>query len=250
MKKPSARRRITALLLSLLPLAAAHATESDEFDRPETLSTWKILDQDKASGIDIDSSRKGHLTLQIKDLNDNGWYMNGRGVFVFKEIQGNFAAETKLRVGRISDAGQWPRGLFNSAGFVVRDPASTSGKENWIMVNIGYQYAGLGRETKTTRNSHSELNLIDIPTTANTGKLLICRVGNIFRMYHWLAHETDWVAEDTPREFKRDDFPATVQVGLTINAYETPRETLAEFDYVRFSKPISFDDCLSNASKE
>ena len=250
MLKTISRLLVGALLLSLLSLAAAQAAESDEFDKPETLSTWKILDQDKTSVLDIDTSRKGHLTLQTKDLNDNGWYMNGRGVFFFKEIQGNFAAETKLRVGRISDAGQWPRGLFNSAGFVVRDPASASNKENWIMYNIGYQYTGLGRETKTTRNSYSILELIDIPTAANTGKLLICRVGNIFRMYHWLAHETGWVAEDAPREFKRDDFPATVQVGLTINAYETPRETRAEFDYVRFSKPISFDDCLSNASKE
>ncbi len=216
-------------------------TLSDDFSNADTIKEWKVHNSDQLKILVVED---GKLVLEPDPkVGSIAWYMDGTGPFVYKQITGKFVAEIQLKVSSIKDHNRAPYGAFNSAGFVVRDPASNNGNQNWIMYNIGQQDMGFGREAKTTENSGSALSIYAAPAKYNSGKLRVCRIGSMFYMYHWLENETKWIAEDI-EQFKREDLPQVVDVGMVINAYDTPREIRAEFDYIKFSSVDYKADCI------
>lgn len=215
---------------------------SDEFDDAKTLQDWKVHNRDHMKTFEV---KGGKLIVEPDAKVDRiAWYMDDAGPLVYKQITGDFLAEIQLRVGSVKEPNRAPYGSFNSAGFVVRDPASKDGDQNWIMYNFGNQYMGFGREAKTTEDSESVLSIYDAPSKYNSGKLRVCRIGSTFYLYHWMENEKKWIAEAAAEEFERDDIPQTVDVGMIINASGTPKETRAEFDYVRFGKVGSKEECV------
>jgi hypothetical protein len=220
---------------------AACAAPSDEFDDPATLSCWTELDvlqgdPSQYTLLDIGATAPGYLS--VEPTHTLGWYMGQDAVFLFKELSGNFVVETHVTTSDRAAPAQPPSQPFNSAGLLVRDPASGPGAENWLMYNVGFQQQFVGTEGKTTVNSQSVLTL---NPGANAGRLRICRVGSDVHMLKWLDDENDWTLEHS---FVRDDLPATLQVGMMADGYTNPPDLHARFDWVRFGTvPGGFADC-------
>lgn len=224
---------------------------SDEFDDPATLSNWLEGPSTAYDLLDIDTSNPGQLTFVPTANANNAWYETYQAPFRYKLVTGDFAVVTYVNAGNRTqpDPGSSPpTGQFNSAGFLARDPASDEpdGAENYIMFNLGYQINDLSTEAKTTINSSSVLTLTST-SGSYQGRLLMCRIGATFYTYRHLDNEADWVLVET---MMRDDLPATLQVGLVVNAWdETPANSTlyAQFDYVRFAAqpPTSQTDCTT-----
>lgn len=220
------------------------STYSDEFNSSKSLSEWSVINKEHLKTLKIEN---GNLVLEpAKKPSRIAWYEDDQGPLVYKTIKGNFIVEAKLKIGTMKNFQEAPTSQFNSAGLVVRDPRSRDGRQNWIMYNIGSQYMEFGREAKTTENSSSILNIYGTSRDNNSGKLRICRIGDKLYLYHWLATESKWSSEDAYEEFDRDDFQEELQVGAIINASGSPRETHAEFDYIKFFEVKDKSGCLKD----
>lgn len=214
----------------------------DEFDDPSTLSCWTELDAlqgDPAQYtlLDVATTHPGVLT--IEPTHTQGWFEDGDAPFLFKELTGDFVVETHVTALSRNDLTSPPTQEYNSAGLLVRNGAATSGDEDWLMYNIGYQATFVGTEGKTTEDSQSVLTLLP---GHHAGRLRICRVGSDFHMYRWLDDETGWTLEHS---YARPDLPATLQVGLVANGYQPPPDLHARFDYARFGTVSSQSDCTA-----
>ena len=217
------------------------ATLSDEFSTADSIKQWKIYNREHLKTFEV---QDGKLVLEPNaKVSRIAWYMDDTGPLVYKQINGNFLAEIQLEVSSMKEPDRAPYGSFNSAGFVIRNPASTYKDQNWIMYNFGNQDFGFGREAKTTSDSESYLSIASAPSKFNSGKLRICRIDSTFYLYHKMENEKSWISEEASEEFVRNDLPEIVDVGMIINASGTPKETRAEFDYIRFSDVGSKADC-------
>jgi hypothetical protein len=155
------------------------------------------------------------------------------GPMLYKEVEGDFLIETRVATRSASAAGEAPRAHYNSAGLIVRDPASAAGRQNWVVVNVGRQDPQTGTEVKTTVNSRSHLEL---QPGGHTGQLRLARIGGTVYGLRKLDGESKWTLI---KSFERKDLPARVQVGLMCNGWTNESDLVAEFDYVRFSVPKS-----------
>ena len=235
------------------------AALSDEFDNPNSLAAWTELSAAEGSQnwieqIDIGKTNPGELYLTPYV---SGWFADWRGVYLFKEVQGDFDVTTRIAVtGRSSPV---PDKSYSLAGLMARAPRATRiadwqpGKENWLFITTGYgdPSKGVGKpqfETKTTFNSESKLRL----TPSQTGwvELRMIRLGSRFFTFHRFG-PGPWEVGDF---YVRPDLPATLQLGL--NAYtdwgpveaQDPRtfntnparlrgDLVVRDDYIRFRRP-------------
>ncbi len=207
------------------------STLSDEFDDATSLSDWSQLGQ--ADTVDIDTQTAGTLTVVPQA---GGWYGNFTGLLLWKSVTGDFVVETSVHAAARSGNGV-PSEPYNSAGLLIRDPASRSGAENWVMHNVGFQDGRIGTEGKTTTNSGSIL--VIEPASVTSGVLRICRNNNSIELARKLEGES---AFKVTHSYTRGDFPKTLQVGLVVNGWnsqggqpDTSRmpDLRATFDYVR-----------------
>lgn len=251
---------------------------SDDFGDPTSLARWTIRNPDLATKLDVHTTTPGNLTVVPAAVTNNAWYSDFQAPFVFKPVTGNFVVETSVRVASTfapANPAVAPTGAFNSAGVVVRDPASPSrtisGQQSWIMYNIGWQLDSFAREAKTTRRggsspSLSTLYLNKTPAGVFSARLRICRIGSSFRLYHLHPTETTWTEErviSTTQEmgngagvatpgvdathlsFTRTDLPSTLQVGLIANAWGAPAQTRGQFDYIHLGAVSTVADCTA-----
>jgi hypothetical protein len=168
---------------------------------------WQVLNPEKADAIDIGVTVNGKLTVLAQSIEpaavNAAWFENNFGTLVYKEVSGNFAVTTSLRVidrdtpvvtNNANTAIYRPDGDFNAGGFVIRDPAGTySDDENWVMYNMGGQGVGYARELKKTQNSRSNM-FLTLQTTVDEF-LLVCRIGDAFYFYHWDQIDARWQQE-------------------------------------------------------
>lgn len=222
-------------------------TLSDDFEDPNTLGCWQLRHQTEGTFaqydvLDIDQTVAGHLAIQPTA---SGWYGEDAGVLVFKEVEGDFVVEVDVIARNEQMPQAAPVDAYHSAGLMVRDPASGVGTQNWLMYNVGYQEAFVGTEGKTTVDSSSVLTLTP---GQNEARLRICRVGSDYTMYHRYAGETAWTEDHA---FPRADLPATLQVGLIMNAWPPDAQGVArnvrgEFAEVTFGNVSSTTDCTAD----
>lgn len=215
---------------------------SDELDDPATMSEWRVLHVEENrpaqhSTLAIHTIDSGHLTLVPLH---SGWYADTTGPLVYKEVQGNFLVQVRVAAGNVNDHSQPPSQEYNAAGILVRDPASVPGDQNWLAHNLGYQSnaVGVGSEAKTTVESGSTLYL---HPGARSGRLAVCRLGDVFHMLRWLDDETGWTETNT---FTRADLPDRLQVGMMANGWTPPPDLYATFDWIRFAPVQSLQDCM------
>lgn len=247
---------------------------SDEFaDPPGDLlaapGRWAVLHPERAEAVHIADGALNILAHNPPPGENWSWFEDRYGVLVHRPITGAFAATTRLRVVDAPNAEQPPTGAFNAGGLVIRDPAGThQGDEDWVMYNIGAQGpTGYSREIKKTLASRSGLYLNPQPFESQA--LLVCRVGDAFRFWHWRdgAWQPErfqpgttqnvaaaWPEVDAtgaaPLQFDLPGLPATLQLGIMTGAWEIAgpddrSRTQSFVDYVRVAPdaPQRFEDC-------
>ena len=226
-------RRLLLTLIIVLPLlaigigvAALAPPLSDDFNNAATLSDWSEGPVSTYDLMDINTSQSGQLVIVPTNLLHNAWYAGNYGPYRYKLVSGDFIATTYVTAGNVNNHSAPPTGSYNAAGFVIRDPSSGAGDEDWVMFNLGNQAAGLATEAKTTIDSTSVLTLTAAAT--NAGRLSVCRSGDTFYMYRWLDGESGWSTQEV---IIRPDLPTTMQVGPIAHGW-TNADLYAQFDYV------------------
>ena len=233
------------------------AALSDEFDDPASLSDWQRVFQveqwgfDQLESIDVGASEPGALTMMPFS---SSWYENWRGVLVFKEVSGDFVATTHVRVSNRADTGP-PGTQYSLAGIMTRVPRTvtpatwTPGGENYVFLSAGAADTpdAWQTEVKTTADSTSTL---EIESGGPEVTLRTARIGpHVIVLLRWPGQE--WQVH---RRYRRDDFPATLQVGFTtytdwptcqaagVVTHNTTLlagtpDLIARFSYMRFAEP-------------
>tara|TARA_R110002095_G_scaffold145332_2_gene125752 strand:+ start:561 stop:1433 length:873 start_codon:yes stop_codon:yes gene_type:complete len=232
---------------------------SDEFEDAATLNQWLRIHQtektnaDQLEQFDIAKTRPGWMVMIPFS---STWYMDYRGVLVYKQIKGDFVATSNIRVARRGGDGA-PRSNYSLAGLMIRTPRAVTpqtwkpGGENYIFLSLGSanQPGSFQFEVKTTVNSRSTLAVTDAGTP--TAIIQIARIGNDFILLkktpvgNWNIH----------KRYHRTDMPNELQVGLTVytdystaSRMQPPQQNtqvikngrpdlVAGFDYVRFRRP-------------
>lgn len=232
---------------------------SDDFDDPSTLKNWMRIfeteqtNADQLERFDISQTRKGWMVMMPYS---STWYMDYRGILVYKQIKGDFVVTSQIRVARRGGDGA-PRSNYSLAGLMIRTPRQVTpqtwkpGGENYIFLSLGaanrpgnYQF-----EVKTTINSRSKLAVTNAGTPM--AQIQIARIGDDFILLkktpdgNWNIHQ----------RYRRTDMPAELQVGLTVYTdYSTASrlqplqqntqvikngrpDLVAGFDYVQFQRP-------------
>lgn len=232
---------------------------SDEFEDAGTLVNWQ--NHATVEGwpswieeVDVNTTSAGHLYL-VPTI--SGWFEDRRGVYLYKEVTGDFDVRTRVR--STGKHGDLSRLSYSLSGLMARAPRSVTSaswvprQENWVFITTGYgderpKLEGKPQiETKTTTNSSSTLWLIE--SRNDWVELRIVRVGPTFLM----LYRFDDGAWKLSKRFNRRDLPATLQVG--INAYSSggkgdtdalrfnhtanpeAGDLVVRNDYVRFRRP-------------
>ncbi|WP_144394272.1 DUF1349 domain-containing protein [Pleionea sediminis] len=210
---------------------------SDDFENNTTLSEWLLRHQ-----VENTPSQITELTINANgqlqfNLESSYWYLNNVAPLVFKELAGNFMVTVQLAALNENNASLPPGSQYNSAGLMVRDPQSANSAQNYVMLDLGQQGSGTGTLTRNTTNSSTPFQYQ--PGTF-TGELRICRVGDNYQLLRRLSNETEWLLLDS---YMRPDIPSVVQVGMVINAYQSPSDMNALFDFIEFATPVSTAQC-------
>lgn len=232
---------------------------SDEFDDASTLNQWSRIYQteqskaDQLEQFDIAKTKPGWMVMVPYS---STWYMDYRGVLVYKEIKGDFVVTSNIRVARRGGDGA-PRSNFSLAGLMIRTPRDVTpqtwkpGDENYIFLSLGAanRPGSFQFEVKTTVNSRSNLAVTDAGTPA--AMIQIARIGKEFILLK-KTPEGNW---NIHQRYRRTDMPELLQVGLTVYTdYSTasrlkpPQQNtqvirngrpdlVAGFDYVHFQRP-------------
>ena len=245
---------------------------SDEFDDAATLNNWFRLYEeelwpDQMESWDINLTNPGYMTLMPYT---SSWFEDCRGIMVFKEIEGDFIASTRVMASNRAGTGA-PSSLYSLGGILIRTPRTTTsatwvpGGENYIFLSTGsadtpgtFQF-----EVKTTEDSNSFLEIDDVcPEMPGSDcgaipeiTLRGVRIGHHFLMLR-KRDSGDW---EVHRRYPRADMPPVLQVGFTtytdwgtIDARYWPEDVpgynntvitdgnpdlVARFDYLRYQRP-------------
>lgn len=217
--------------------AGGCSDRGDEFDDPGDLDCWNEGPLQTGATAIVEN---GHLSVTAT-AND-GWYNSLQGWFIYRTISGNFAVETQITVSGLTDPPNPPTEIFNAAGLMARNGTTT---ENWVLFDVGHQDAadGLGTVYKNTSNGTSSVNFGG--SSAMSGRLLLCRVGNDYYMFRNFGG--GWSLNAGPLTNAQLTQP-DLQVGLVVSSWTAgPPDVHAEFDYVRFARtaPSSMADCTA-----
>ena len=166
------------------------------------------------------------------------WFMNERGVLVYKPISGNFKITAEVHAMKNSDPSQPPGGdgTVQLGGLMARN--GTGGAENYIFIVLGDDGNGLSIETKNTVDSFSKY---DGPSwDSNEAELRLCRFGSTYNLYkRHIGTNEAWMLADS---FDRPDLPESLQVGANIYTDSVPDLRL-RFDHLRIESITSESDC-------
>ncbi len=247
---------------------------SDEFDDAGSLVHWSRINQTEGWGnddldvLDINGLRPGQLVMTPYS---SSWYEEWRGELTYKTMTGDFVVTTFVEPRNRAGTGR-PERDYSLAGIMVRSPRTMTNATEWTANGQNYVFLSMGAgnrttalyqfEVKTTINSTSVLVVTDTPVTR--AAIQVARIGP-----HIIALRREegqpWAVH---RRYFRPDFPATMQVGLTVytdwptcNAVGPENNNLlvltngavlldsstlsgaqpdlvATFDYVRYARPM------------
>jgi hypothetical protein len=211
-----ARLAAACLLSCLFPGIALAQTVPfrSDFTTAADLDGWTLLAvpgwYDKWRRIEVTN---GALVIQPKAAT---WYQDNVGGHLYREVSGDFIITTRVA----------PRGLrsdlpltqYSLAGLFIRAPRQLTarnwqrGRENWLFLSAGSATSpgNPQLEVKTTRNSSSDLRVIDNPP-GGPQDIRIARRGAEF---HLLQRRPggQWRELEV---FSRPDMPQTLWAGVT-----------------------------------
>ena len=229
---------------------------SDEFNGSGRPEGWRQIYETEgwnADQLEKCAVENGWLTLVPYT---STWYMDYRGILVYKDIPGDFVVTTRLTTtGR--DGRSAPRSMFSLGGIMVRSPRRDDarywqpGGENYVFLSLGTadQPGTFQFEVKTTQRSLSKLE--KIPAASGEAQLQVAKIGPHLILLRkqggtWYVHQ----------RYMRPDMPGQVQVGLTVytdypTASQLPArehngrvltggnpDLIARFDYVHYRRPV------------
>jgi len=235
------RHRLATSLLFLLwtlPLAlhaqpsADLSALSDEFDDPDALSEWTRLANvegwtDKLKTLDVDETAEGALYLEPYP---SVWFYDYTAPLLFKTIEGNFMATTRINVSGTASA--MPSTTYSLAGLMARRPrpgAPFTADSAWAKDRENYVFHVTGTtgepgapkiETKSAVRSRPLVKHYPRETSGPIELRLVRLDQTVIALYR--RPEGDWQIHE---RFYRPDLPATLQVGLmAYGDYATVRE--------------------------
>ena len=144
---PQAVRATATTTASPAPtLTATNAVLPSATVNPE-LEDWSVINPE---AVDIKSDNGSLiLTLKYRVL----WFMNQRGVLVYKPVDGNFKVTADVHTSKSSAPGLPPGGdgTVQLGGLMARN--GNGAQENYIFIVVGDDGDGLSIETKNTTDS-------------------------------------------------------------------------------------------------
>lgn len=193
---------------------------------------WTVF---KPGFVDIQSNGNALvLTLKAQAL----WFMNERGVFLYKPVTGNFRITAQVHTSKQSDPSQPPGGdgTVQLGGLMVR--SGEGGRENYVFIVAGDDGNDTSIETKNTVNAFSEY---DGPAWDSADvELRICRLGETFHLYkRHIGAEENWIPAAS---FDRPDLPEAVQVGVNIYSNSEP-DLQIRFENISIDAITNTADC-------
>lgn len=174
------------------------------------------------------------LTLRRRAL----WFMEQRGVLVYKPVTGNFKITAEVHTMKNSDPAQSPGGdgSVQLGGLMARN--GRAGPENYVFIVIGDDSNGLSIETKNTVNSFSKYE--GPGWNSGEAELRLCRFGSTFNVYkRHIGTNESWIPAGS---FDRSDLPESLQVGVNIYSDNAP-DLQVRFDRLRIETVTSETDC-------
>jgi len=174
------------------------------------------------------------MTLRQKAL----WFMERRGVLLYKPVEGDFRITADVHTSKRSDPTQPPGGdgSVQLGGLMAR--SGDGGQENYLFIVAGDDGDGLSIETKNTLESFSKYSgpAWDSPEAG----LRLCRIGATFNLYkrHVGTNEA-WTLAAT---FERTDLPHGLQVGLNIYTDSAP-DLQIRYDHITIDPVADASDC-------
>ncbi|MCS6913080.1 MAG: hypothetical protein RMK29_18285 [Myxococcales bacterium] len=207
---------------------------SDEFEGPQLRTGWTVLNQTTFRLTLAEGA------LRMEPTQNVVWWKADRGPGVVQLLRGNFKATTRVHVRSVSDPSKPPGHDYQFGGLIARDPRSDepAGKENYVFSVIGYRGSYLSAETKSTRDSQSEV--AGPPWDSGSAELRICRLGSSVALYDRKLGSDTWHLAIT---YRRPDLPAELQVGPIAYALSNHPDVRADFEWVRFAPARSRSDC-------
>lgn len=219
--------RAVAIVLHLAVATTGWALDdltmiSDEFDDAASLGHWSRIHESEGWNNDVleifdsNTTRPGHLVMTPYS---SSWFEEYRGELTYKLVSGDFVITTHVEPRNRAGTGR-PERDYSLAGIMVRAPRSMTDPSQWTPDGQNYVFLSMGSasrassgfeyEVKTTINSQS--TLIIQPTGATRATIQVARIGPHLIMLRrdeggsWVVH----------RRYRRDDFPETLQAGLTV----------------------------------
>jgi hypothetical protein len=291
---------LISMALAALPAAPAFAYYCDDFESPAD-TRLSCLSSEFNDARDLDAFSRLWQSehwpfdpVQFRDANvslaghatfvpyTSQWYQDYVGDLMYRRVEGDFVAT--LQVATYNRTGQLPPGAthggganteYSLAGLMVRAPKPTveANNANWLVGFERYVFLSLGSasvtgayqlEAKTTRaalagETHSESDIQLFPITSASALLRTARIGPHVILLRQFPGE-GWVVQ---RRIFRPDFPASLQVGITVYtdwqiastcdyAFHNRNRILqsceavpqladpdlrAEFDFLRYARP-------------
>jgi len=206
-------------------------------------SPWSFVNRDGVEAYVDDDELVFELISQLL------WFNNSQGIFMHREITGDFKATTSLRVHQTSDQALLPNGPVQLAGLMARDPSSDTSDENYVFIVLGYDVNDISIETKTTVNGVSDF---EGPSwESGEAELRLCRLGDQFYTYKRPGPDQDWQVADTAGGIDwpmvRPDLAETLQLGLNIYTSTANFDITARFDYFHATPVTELADCTNES---
>lgn len=193
---------------------------------------WSVFN---AQAVNI-QSENGSLIMTL--IRHALWFMQQRGVLIYKPVSGDFKITADVYTAKHSDPSQAPGGdsSVQLGGVMARN--GDGGRENYVFIVVGDDNNGLSVETKNTTDGNSKYE--GPAWDSKDAALRLCRVGQTFNLYkrHVNANEPWTLAAS----FDRPDLPDTLQVGANIYTDSDPDLTI-RYDHLVIEPIASRTDC-------
>lgn len=195
---------------------------------------WSVFNP---GAVDI-QSEKGSLILTL--TRHALWFMQQRGVLVYKPVSGNFTVTADVHTSKHSDPTKPPGGdgSVQLGGVMTRN--GNGGQENYVFIVVGDDGDGISIETKNTTEGLSKFN--GPAWDSADAELRLCRIGQTFTLYKRHIHTNEtWILATS---YDRPDLPDELQVGVNIYTDSTP-DLQIRYDNIKIDPVASADECTN-----
>jgi hypothetical protein len=169
------------------------------------------------------------------------WFMQQRGVLMYKPVTGNFKITADIHTSKNSDPTQPPGGdgSVQLGGLMARNGSGS--QENYVFIVTGDDGNGISVETKNTTDNLSKYEGPE--WDAADAELRLCRFEQTFNLYkrHTQTNEA-WILA---KSLKRPDLPDELQVGVNIYTDGKP-DLKIRYDNISIELISIESDCEKN----